>query len=257
MSKSVLRYPGGKTRAIKTLTPYIPKSTEILLSPFFGGGSLELSLLDANPNLQIKANDGFEPLINFYSQLQTNKTNLIERLQELLPFSKEMFIAARAQLLTNCDPLDRAAFYFAINRSSFSGSTCSGGYSPEAAEKRFTESSIERCANLDLSRVTFTNLPFEQFLKENPHKPNQFIYADPPYYLEKGSKLYGNNGDMHIEFNHELLQQILKPRTNWLLSYNDHKQIRTWYEFAKQTNDTAWSYGMNKTKKSSELIIIN
>ena len=38
----------------------------------------------------------------------------------------------------------RACMYYALNRSSFSGATTSGGYSQQAADKRFTESSIER-----------------------------------------------------------------------------------------------------------------
>jgi len=258
MPKSVLRYPGGKTRAIKTLTPLIPKTTTLLLSPFFGGGSFELSLLDTIPDLIIKANDGFEPLINFYTQLQQNRDALIEQLYELLPFTKEMFEAARSQLLikTDSNQVERAAYYFAINRSSFSGATCSGGYSEQAAEGRFTESSIERCKNLDLSRILFTNLPFQQFLNENPQKDHQFIYADPPYYLEKGSKLYGTNGDMHEGFDHNLLQSTLKNKKNWLLSYNDCPKIRTDYGFAKIV-DADWTYGMNKSKKSSELLITN
>ena len=256
MPKSVLRYPGGKTRAIKALTPFVPKTTKVLLSPFFGGGSFELSLLDTNPTLTIKANDGFEPLINFYTQLQKNRDKLVERLYELLPFTKEMFDLARSQLLKTEDNIDRAAYYFAINRSSFSGATCSGGYSQEAADGRFTESSIERCKTLDLTRITFSNLHFQDFLNNNPQKDDHFIYADPPYYLEKGSKLYGTSGDMHEGFDHTLLNDMLKKRKCWLLSYNDCKQIRKLYEFAN-INDTAWAYGMNKSKKSSELIITN
>lgn len=254
MPTSVLRYPGGKTRAIKTLSPFIPSDTRTLVSPFFGGGSFELSLLDSIPNLRVKANDGFEPLINFYKQLQNNKEALIVRLYDLLPFTKEMFISAREQLLLTKDDLERAAYYFAINRSSFSGATCSGGYSKEAAEKRFTESSIERCKNLDLSRITFTNLPFHEFLNQNPQTANQFIYADPPYYLEKGSKLYGTNGDMHEGFDHDKLKTLLKDRSQWLLSYNDCPKVREMYSFAT-FSDAKWSYGMNKTKESSEIII--
>ena len=38
------------------------------------------------------------------------------------------------------------------------------------------------------------------------------MFLDPPYYLENNSKLYGNNGDMHEDFNHEKLFNILKSK---------------------------------------------
>ena len=44
MNYSLLRYPGGKTRAIKTLKNFIPFGTTEICSPFFGGGSFEIYL---------------------------------------------------------------------------------------------------------------------------------------------------------------------------------------------------------------------
>ena len=45
---SLLRYPGGKTRAVKQIQQYIPKGIDKLCSPFFGGGSLEIALMSAD-----------------------------------------------------------------------------------------------------------------------------------------------------------------------------------------------------------------
>jgi DNA adenine methylase len=42
------------------------------------------------------------------------------------------------------DEFERAVRFFVLNRISFSGTTYSGGYSQQAFEKRFTDSSIER-----------------------------------------------------------------------------------------------------------------
>ena len=44
MNYSLLRYPGGKTKAIKQLKEFIPVGTKEICSPFFGGGSFELYL---------------------------------------------------------------------------------------------------------------------------------------------------------------------------------------------------------------------
>ena len=42
IQKSPLRYPGGKSRAVKIISEHIRKDTTQICSPFFGGGSLEI-----------------------------------------------------------------------------------------------------------------------------------------------------------------------------------------------------------------------
>ena len=253
---TVLRYPGGKTRAIKYLEPYIPQTTTTLLSPFFGGGSLELHLIATRTNLNVVANDAYEPLYNFYYQLKTNRDAVIEAIEELHPFSKEMFKAAQEAVLDKQNsPVERAAYYFALNRSSFSGATCSGGYSEQAAQSRFTESAIQRCRELNLNSVHIENHDFAEFLATHPPKPGTFIYLDPPYFLEN-SKLYGTKGDMHENFNHTQLANILQNRKDWLLSYNDSPKIREFYMGFSKILPATWSYGMNASKNSNEIIIV-
>ena len=61
---------------------------------------------------------------------------------------------------------------------------------------------------------------------------------------------------MHEHFNHELLYNIIKNKKNWILTYNNHEYIKNLYkDFI--ILDTNWSYGMNKSKLSSEIIIIS
>ena len=144
--------------------------------------------------------------------------------------------------------------YFIINRCSFSGATLSGGFSLEASKKRFTKSSIDRIKNLNLVNFTIDNLDFEQFINNNVSEEN-LIFLDPPYYLEKGSKLYGNNGDMHDTFDHIKLYHCLSKIKNWVMTYNNCDYIKLLYKDFKII-ETDWSYGMNNSKKSSEIVII-
>lgn len=46
MTRSPLRYPGGRSRAVKHIIPLIPKRTKRIASPFLGGGSVELACAD-------------------------------------------------------------------------------------------------------------------------------------------------------------------------------------------------------------------
>jgi len=43
-NRSLLCYPGGKTRARKEIIQYFPKGITQMLSPFLGGGSIELEI---------------------------------------------------------------------------------------------------------------------------------------------------------------------------------------------------------------------
>ena len=43
-TRSLLRYPGGKTRGVDFITQFFPQRLDKLLSPFFGGGSIELAV---------------------------------------------------------------------------------------------------------------------------------------------------------------------------------------------------------------------
>ena len=253
-NKSPLRYPGGKTRACKIIESVLTKYIDIpptLVSPFFGGGSFEFYLQNKY-NLDIIANDKFTPLYKLWLSTKNNKKELCTLVDSLHPATKEQFMTYRKNIMKETNALKQAAWYFIINRCSFSGATLSGGFSKQAAEKRFTKSSIQRLKNVDLSKTTFCNDDFTDFI---PRYKNHFMFLDPPYYLEKKSKLYGKNGDLHESFDHKKLASLLKEVPTWILCYNDCTYIRKLYE-AYTIVEVNWSYGMNKSKKSSEILII-
>ena len=73
--------------------------------------------------------------------------------------------------------------------------------------------------------------------------------------LEKNNNLYGKNGDTHSGFDHEGLFNLLNKRKGWLLSYNNTPEIREMYKDYKII-EAEWAYGMNKSKESSEILIL-
>lgn len=257
---SPLRYPGGKTRACKILDEVLSQHFNIndfdtIISPFFGGGSFEFYLQNKY-NIKLIVNDKFTPLYNFWRQVKINKNILCEELRKIPFVSKELFTNYKSTIMTlNDNMLEQSIQYFIINRCSFSGSTLSGGFSEEASKKRYTLSSINKIDLLDLSNIDIYNEDFSDFINKFA-KDNAILFLDPPYYLEKKSKLYGNNGDMHENFNHELLHNILLTKKNWIITYNNCSYIRDMYK-DYLIIDAEWSYGMNLSKNSSEIIIIS
>jgi DNA adenine methylase len=227
---SPLRYPGGKTRACLKLDTILNdnfniKNITTIISPFFGGGSFEFYLQNKY-NFDIICNDKFKPLYSFWNTCKNNKNTLTTLLYNENLVTKEEFTQYRNKIMLENDEMKQAFYYFIINRCSFSGATLSGGFSTEASKKRFTTSSIDRIKSLSLLKFQIYNMDFEPFINENYNKPNTLLFLDPPYYLEKASKLYGNNGDMHDTFDHQQLFNVLSNKKNWIVTYNHCKFIK-------------------------------
>ena len=259
---SPLRYPGGKTRACKIIEDVILQHFDMtcydtIISPFFGGGSFEFYLQNKY-GVKLIVNDKFTPLYHFWKQVKLNKKLLCEELRKLKSVSKEQFMAYRNTIMDlNDNVLQQAIQYFVVNRCSFSGSTLSGGFSEEASSKRFTPSSINKIEALDFTNIEIYNNDFYDFVNDFTNNNNKtLLFLDPPYYLENKSKLYGNNGDMHEGFNHQLLVELLNTKKNWIITYNNCEHIRNIYK-DYTIIDVNWSYGMNTSKTSSEIIILS
>jgi len=258
-NKSPLRYPGGKTRACGKLTEILEQQFDMtqyttIASPFFGGGSFEFHL-QGRFKKHLLVNDKFSPLYRFWKQVKDDKVALCGAIRGILGkgVTKDDFTKFRETIMSaELSQLDAATLYFVINRCSFSGATLSGGFSEEASKKRFTESSVKRISELDLAGVAVVNKDFVDFL-DIVHA-DAFIFLDPPYYLET-SNLYGNNGDMHESFDHRALFSVISEKKNWMMTYNNCPYIRDLYK-DYMIIETSWSYGMNASKESSEIVIL-
>jgi len=73
MIKSPWRYPGGKSRAIKTIAPLIP-GFEQYREPFVGGGSLFIYLKQVFSKRKFWINDLYFDLANFLANLSAKFT---------------------------------------------------------------------------------------------------------------------------------------------------------------------------------------
>lgn len=252
--KSVLRFPGGKSRGCSILFSYVEKyypDSNKLISPFVGGGSFELFMREKG--YKVYANDLFTPLITFWKVLQEEPVALALSVEKELLVDKEKFMKMRQEILELDDEMKIATYYFIINRCSFSGATFCGGFSKEAALNRCNKSSIEKVRTTDISGIDFYNLDYAFFLQQVKQDDKTVIYCDPPYYIK--NYIYGRDGDLHKAFDHAEFAKVIKSKKNWILSYNDCPYIRELYKDCRIFEES-WSYGMNKSKESSEIVIL-
>ncbi len=263
--KTPLRYPGGKSRAVKKIMPLIPKFDEFR-EPFLGGGSIFIANKQEHPINSFWINDIYEELFCFWSQLQNNTEILISEIQKIFYKYKELDDGKLLfELMTKNnfqDELEKAIKFFVLNRITFSGTIEAGGYSKGAFDSRFTQSSIERLKpfkNL-LKGVKISSYDYSELISKEGN--NVFIFLDPPYYSATKSKLYGKKGSLHTNFDHKRFAETIKSsKHNWLITYDNSEEIRSLY---KDYNLIPWElqYGMNNYKQGSapkgkELIITN
>ena len=247
-ARSPLRYPGGKSRAVRTILELIPPDTCTLVSPFVGGGSVELAC--AALGMKVKASDLFEPLVTFWQQLLKNPEAVADEAAKLFPMRHAQFYELQRGFYGMTDEVQRAGTFYALNRASFSGVTLAGGMSP--GHPRFTESSIQLLRKFHVSNFTVEHRDFSETIPDAPD--DCVMYCDPPYMIE--SNLYGYRGDMHDSFDHLELSRLLTARDNWVLSYNDCSAVRELYN-AYEILTPSWTYGMANDKRSQEVLIVN
>lgn len=246
---SGLRYPGGKTRSVDLLDKFVPHGQTSFISPFVGGGSFEIHLAKRG---RVLCYDIFMPLVTYWNWLLRDPRALADAVQIWMPVDKNRFVELQAWLAENVtsESLDVAARYFVVNRCSFSGTTLSGGYSGEAASKRFTQSSINRLRQTNIEGITVACQSFEETLRE---PTSSFVFADPPYYTAK--RLYGIKGEGQ-NIDHTRLRDLIVRNKYWMITYDDCPEIRDLYD-GYVVIEVAWAYGMNKSKKSNEIVILS
>lgn len=264
--KSPLRYPGGKSKALDKIIPHIPLDIGEYREPFVGGGSVFLAVKqlfssrikrywinDLNFDLfclWLYAKADIESLVNEVDRIKQKYTNGREIFNY---FTREDMILSE---------FERAVRFFVLNRITFSGTVDSGGYSQQAFERRFTDSSIDRLrkVSVHLSSVYITGVDYESLVSQGGG--DVFIFLDPPYLSARKSKLYGLKGALHTAFDHErFAENMRKCQHKWLITYDDSPEIRELFSFAKISEWTL-QYGMNNYKQERaaqgrELLIRN
>ena len=268
--KTPLRYPGGKSRALSKLFQFIPNLSDYTeyREPFLGGGSVAIEVSKRYPHLKIWVNDLYEPLYNFWRQIQNNGEEIKDKLIEyksLYPNpdkARGLFVESK-ELVNDqtLDSLDRAVRFYIVNKCSFSGLTESSSFSQQASISNFSMNGIEKLTGYQemITNWKFTNESYEQLLTDDR---SVFIYLDPPYEIK--SNLYGKKGNMHKGFNHdEFAIQCDRYAGRQLVSYNSDQIIKdrfdgwTAAEFAHTyTMRSVGSYNTDQASRK-ELVLYN
>ena len=268
--KTPLRYPGGKSRALSKLFQFIPNLSDYTeyREPFLGGGSVAIEVSKRYPHLKIWVNDLYEPLYNFWKQIQNNGEEIKDKLIEYKSLhpnpdtARKLFVDSK-ELVNDqtLDSLDRAVRFYIVNKCSFSGLTENSSFSKQASISNFSMNGIEKLTGYQelITNWKFSNESYEQLLSDDR---SVFIYLDPPYEIK--DNLYGKKGNMHKGFDHdEFAIQCDRYASSQLVSYNSDQIIKdrfdgwTAAEFAHTyTMRSVGSYNIDQASRK-ELVLYN
>ena len=233
---SPLRYAGGKSLAVGYVLERLPASTGRLVSPFMGGGSVEIACA-RELGMDVVAYDVFDILTNYWRVQVEAPLALFERLRAFAP-TRATFSDVKQRLGEHWrgehaidDELELAAHYYFNSNTSYGPHFLGWPSDIYLSEPRYTKM-IEKVRAFRAPTLTVECASFEDSM---PRHQSDFLYCDPPYYLDDGDTFVGmyphrNFPVHHKGFRHDLLRDLLLAHEGgFILSYNDCETIRQWY----------------------------
>tara|TARA_B100000700_G_scaffold271155_1_gene313788 strand:- start:21 stop:881 length:861 start_codon:yes stop_codon:yes gene_type:complete len=270
--KTPLRYPGGKSRACTKMAQHFPDFSNYteFREPFIGGGSVAIYLTKMYPHLKIWVNDLYEPLVNFWRQLQESGVELSDQLTKLKEehndpdTARVLFNGSKKHInSSDCTSFDRAVAFYIVNKCSFSGLTESSSFSAQASESNFSFRGIEKLSEYSeiISDWKITNNSYDYLMVEELHD-GIFMYLDPPYDIK--DNLYGRKGEIHKRFDHDKFAHNCDLHSmDMMVSYNSTQLIRDrfkgWAAAEFDLTYTMRSVGeyMKDQQQRKELLLLN
>jgi DNA adenine methylase len=260
------RYPGSKNKMLSILMEHIDKlmvDQNAFTDAFVGGGSVALAVATKYPKAEILLNDKDYWIYSFWDIVAGPSNAQLPDLLSILdqPATLEQFYKLRETETDDKLLCAYKAIFF--NRTTFSGILKSGPIGGKDQLSKYPvdcrynapklKQKITAISKLLFGRTHVDNLDIIPYLN---YRSNQgAIYLDPPYYV-KGSALYT---EFMTDREHIKMAAVLEKKKNWVLSYDDCKEVRYLYK-NYEIIDLAARYCINGKKsaweKKNELIIL-
>lgn len=254
--RSPLVWLGGKGRLAERITPLLPKPERHLtyVEPFCGGASMLFSRRPAGIEV---INDMNGELVNFFQVLRDDGDRLREYLQNT-PYSRQIFEEWRVSNPATLPPLERAARFFYLSRSSFMASGAAGDRKPSWAFARIDDNrarSVMKVVEEELLKVRdrLRQVYVEHGdAREVIHRfdaPQTVFYCDPPYHPDTRSD--GGYAD-ELEDHDELLDTLEDVQGMVALSGYPHESYDRLEDAGWKRHDFDLECAAGRTRESRD-----
>ncbi len=252
---SPLRYAGGKSLAVGLVVELLPDDTHRVASPFIGGGSVEVAL-SRELDLPVEAYDVFDVLCNYWQIQLSAPGALAHRLRVFQP-DRPTFARVKKRLEEHWKKKrelsrhDLAAYYYFNSNTSYGPHFLGWPSDVYLCQERYAKM-VDKVEAFKAATLTVKQASFEDSI---PRHETDFLYCDPPYYLDEGKTFVGmyphrNFPIHHNGFRHERLRDLLLAhKGGFVLSYNDCPIIRDWYSDCHiETPEWQYTFGQGDTR---------
>ncbi len=221
--------------AVGHILELLPDDLTRLVSPFIGGGSVEVACAK-ELGMEVVAYDVFDILCSYWQTQLSDPEALFQELSQIEP-TRDSFREVKQRLSAHwrdgviLEPLELAAHYYFNSNTSYGPHFLGWPSDIYLKEKRYSKM-LEKLRRFKAPELSVECGSFEDTISK--HK-DDFLYCDPPYYLDDGKTFVGmyphrNFPIHHKGFRHDLLRDLLRDhRGGFVLSYNNCDVIREWY----------------------------
>lgn len=281
---STIRYAGGKSLGVGHIIELLPEHITKVVSPFFGGGSVEIAM-SKYLDMEVIGYDIFNILVNYWNIQINQRASLYAELQKLQP-NQQTYDSVKNKLEDHWDKttktfdewcsgckrfkrykkiqpeemqaewdrkrilneLELAVYYFFNFNLSYGPGFLGWASKVYLDDKKYTKM-IDNVKEFEPKNLQVSCGDFEDVIKKHS---NEFLYCDPPYLIGEESKMFKGIYPMrnipihHNGFKHDKLAELLNNhKGGFILSYNDCPQIRDMYKNFKQSFPI-WQYTMGQ-----------
>lgn len=253
--KPLFAYPGGKTKLLDSILPFIPRDgVKTYVEPFAGG--LAVLLAHEEPFPQEVVNDLDSEMINFYKMAAHHPDALIADLKYRLASRADFENEIRFSFRTKRTELARASSWYWLQRQSFGGKRQHFGRCKDiphgvdvSRDGRLIQDFSERAKN-----VVFHSGDACDVIKKYD-SPETFFFLDPPY-VACADTAY----DAFSEADMARLREVLvRCSGRWLLTCDDSAETRRVFDGFRAIGNTI-RYTLSAVwngKESKELMVFS
>ena len=272
VTKSPLRYPGGKTQLslfVKHLLAINGIDQGVYCEPFSGGAGVAIELLLSNSVSKIILNDIDLGVYSTWRSIVEDKDALISRITDVsvtLDEWKRQKQIYDNQIKSDDYSLDLGFATLFLNRTNHSGIIGGrpiGGLKQDSKyllDCRFNKKAIIQKiesinalkSRIELYRLDANELIHEVLMHQDPDK--LFVFIDPPYY-RNSSRLYTN---FFKDTDHLQLKESIVMLNNyyWITTYDYEQDIARMYDGIPRLQYKI-RYSVNRVRKENEYLFHN
>lgn len=254
--KSPLVWLGGKGRLAERINGLLPRPDRHLcyVEPFCGGASMFFS---RRPEGIEVINDANSEVINFFQVLRDHGDALRKYLQNT-PYSRQVFEEWREKSPETLTPLERAARFFYLSRSSFMASGASGDRKPSWAYARVDDNRARSVMTVVDSALLAVRDRLRNVYIEHGDaisviarfdSPQTVFYCDPPYHQD--TRKDGGYLD-ELESHDELLDTLEAVQGMVALSGYPHESYDRLEDSGWKRHDFALECAAGRTRESRD-----